>query len=139
MSDLLAHCRHLADTDVLIEYLRGRQPATDLLDSLAGASLTARQVALLACSTVTVTEIYVGLRPHEKPRTEALVQALICLPPTVDIAQLAGEFIQRYRSQGVALGLADALIAATAVHHDLVLVTNNPRHHPMPEIRLYEP
>jgi predicted nucleic acid-binding protein len=56
------------------------------------------------------------------------------LPP----ADMAGEYIRRYRAQGITLDKPDAIIGATAVLHDLVLVTYNPKHFPMPELQLYE-
>jgi len=35
--------------------------------------------------------------------------------------------------------MADYLIVATALQHDLTLVTSNAKHFPIPELRLYTP
>jgi predicted nucleic acid-binding protein len=130
LTDSHPQCHYLADTNVIIDYLRGRPSAVQLLGQLMSSNI-------VACSTLTVTEIYIGMRPEEKPATDVLIDALVCLQPTIEIAKLAGTFIQRYRKQGITLGLADAVIAATAVTHELRLVTYNVKHYPMPEVRLY--
>jgi len=128
---------YLLDSDVLIDYLRGKQDAVELVDGLAGVQLEVEKAQLLACSSLTITEIYAGMRSHEKARTDAIIGALICLPPTLEIAKLAGTYIHNYRTQGITLTPIDALIAATAVIHKLVLVTGNAKHYPMPEIQLH--
>ncbi len=56
------------------------------------------------------------------------------IPMIADIADLAGELIRSWRTRGVTIGEADAVIAATASHHKLTLVTTNARHFPMPEL-----
>ena len=44
-----------------------------------------------------------------------------------DIGQRAGQLIRRQRAKGHALGIPDAIIAATALQHGLTLVTFNPK------------
>ena len=55
------------------------------------------------------------------------------------IALKAAEYWREFRQQGVTLGQADALIAATAHVLDLVLITYNRDHYPMKDMKLYEP
>jgi predicted nucleic acid-binding protein len=44
------------------------------------------------------------------------------------VARQWGELSARYKSAGIVVGVADELIAATALRHDLVMVTRNTRH-----------
>ena len=44
-----------------------------------------------------------------------------------DIGQRAGQLIRQQRAKGHALGIPDAIIAATALQHGLTLVTFNPK------------
>ncbi|MBI2346941.1 MAG: hypothetical protein HYV03_08755 [Deltaproteobacteria bacterium] len=55
------------------------------------------------------------------------------------VARMAGELRHRYRSRGKALTLADALIGALAIAHHLVLLTDNVKDYPMPELRVERP
>lgn len=114
--------RLLVDTDVLVEYLRGRPEAADWLES---------QEADLAVSGVSVAELFAGVRgSREAQRLEEFLLALDVLPVTEEIARLAGQYRRRYGpSHGT--GLADALIAATAATDGAALATFNRRHYPM--------
>jgi predicted nucleic acid-binding protein len=55
---------------------------------------------------------------------------------TRGVAVQAGTYRCRYARQGQTIATADALIAATAIEHNAILVTDNPKDYPMPEIRL---
>ncbi len=44
------------------------------------------------------------------------------------VARIAGQLSDRARRQGYAPGFADIVIAATAAHHNLILLTRNLRH-----------
>jgi predicted nucleic acid-binding protein len=89
-------------------------------------------------ATISRVEIVEGMREHERQGTMQLLDSLVSHPLDALIADLGGEFIRRYRAQGITLDKPDAIIAATAIHHDLVLVTYNSRHYPTPELRLYQ-
>ena len=97
----------LLDTDVLIDHLRGRR---DLNTDDA------------AISVITRTELFAGNEPEE-----AAVNVLLedCEEVGVDasIARRAGRI-----KRDTGLQIADALIAATALEHELVLMTRNRRH-----------
>ena len=92
----------------------------------------------MGIATISRTEIIEGMREHEREATMRLLDSLHSYPLDVATADLAGEYIRRYRAQGITLDKPDAIIGATAVRHGLVLVTYNPKHFPMPELRLYE-
>ena len=123
---------YLLDSCVLIRHLRRHGPSTDLLTSraLEGG---------LGVATISRLEIAEGMREHERTSTMLLLDSLTSYPLTIAIADLASEFIRRYRAQGLSLDKPDAIIAATAVCHDLALLTYNAKHFPMPELKLYGP
>jgi predicted nucleic acid-binding protein len=99
----------------------------------------ARTGGTFSISVVTVIEIEVGIRARERLKTRELFEAMEVLALDTPTATLAGSFLREYRRRGVTLSLADVMIAATAITEDLVLLTYNQRHYPMPEIKLHKP
>ena len=83
-----------------------------------------------------VTELYMGMRPGEEAKTGKFLRSLEFYPVTWEVAQLAGDLFRQWRQKGQTLGLADVTIAAVAIIHNLVLVTDNRKHFPMTELRL---
>lgn len=85
-------------------------------------------------SIVTVVEILRGLHgdiasPDKAQRFKQFAPAeFTFLDITNEIGYLASEIMARLEGAGQRIGLADSLIAATAVHHRLTLVTANERH-----------
>jgi predicted nucleic acid-binding protein len=62
------------------------------------------------------------------------------LPVTRPIAERFGHIRGSLRQRGLIVGDADLLIAATAIHHDRILVTRNVRHFSrIPNLSLYRP
>lgn len=99
----------MVDTDVLIDSLRGARP------------LVLPDGAHAACSVITRAELYAGRRAKEQP-IEELLEALEEIDLDAEIASRAGAI---RRDHG--LGLADAVIAATAVRAGRVVLTRNHR------------
>jgi len=122
---------YLLDTSVIIDFLTGRRDRAALLGSLLG------QGHLLACCSVNVTEVYAGMRPPEGAKTDAFLQSLEYRKVSWEIARRAGLLKNEWARRGQTLSLADATIAATALAGDLVLITDNRKHFPMPELKLY--
>ena len=114
--------RLLIDSDLAIEYLRGRQEAIDYLESLEGS---------LLCSALTVAELCVGLRgEREQHYLEQFLLAFQVLPVSQEVAKRGGLFRRNYGpTHGT--GLVDALIGATAQLCRATLVTFNAHHYPM--------
>jgi len=114
--------RLLVDTDVLVEYLRGRTEAGEWLES---------QDADLMVSAITVAELFAGIKgERERQILDRFLSALAVLPATEEIGRLAGQYRREY-GQSHGTGLADALIAATAAVSGSLLATFNRRHFPM--------
>ena len=114
--------RLLIDTDVLVEYLRGRSEAVEYLEGLTSD---------LYISVISVAELFAGLRDDEEEKSlEQLLLAFVILPVTEKTARLGGLYRRDYGgSHGT--GLADAHIAATSEENGADLVTFNRRHFPM--------
>ena len=114
--------RFVIDTDVLIEYLRGKDQAAKFLEGLEGD---------LIMSAISVAELFSGVKGLEE--MDALDQFMLAfqtIPIDDRLARRAGLIRQEYHpSHGV--GLADALIAATALEEGAELFTFNRRHYPM--------
>ena len=118
---------YLLDTNILILHFRKVEGYGDLLDTLSRADW-------LYISAITRLEIVRGMRDHERKSTFRLLDAMQTIPVTADITDLAGELIRSWRTRGVTIGEADAIIAASALENNLALVTTSARHFPMPEL-----
>ena len=117
----------LIDTDVMIEYLRGSEKAMDFLEALERRPAT---------SVICLTELLSGVRDNrEQAAVKIFLQAFDILPVDAGIARLGGQYRRAYRKSHNT-GLADALIAATATVHNLILATFNVKHFPMLETHL---
>jgi len=84
-----------------------------------------------------VTEVYAGLRSPEETRTRELLESLQYFSIGWPIARLAGILKRDYARQGVTLATTDATITAVAIHHQLILITDNLEHYPMKELSIY--
>jgi predicted nucleic acid-binding protein len=112
---------HLLDTNVLILALRGSSKALDVLERF-------RLRDEASISVATRTEILAGMHPREERTTMDLLASLRNLPVTSAIADRAGRLIYVKARQGIQVSFPDALIAATALEHELTVVTTNARH-----------
>lgn len=125
--------KYLLDSDVMIAYLRDVKETFDFIDSLFNNG------EMLGCCSVSVTEVYAGMKEKERISTEKLIKNLQFFLVDLEIAKMAGDIMRDYRSQGITLGLTDTTIAATAIYYDLILVTYNKKHFPMDELLSISP
>jgi predicted nucleic acid-binding protein len=114
--------RLLIDTDVLIDYLRDRAEAVSYLEGLTESLLV---------SVITIAELYAGVREGaERTTLDEFIRAFEAIPVDREVAARGGLYRRDYmKSHNV--GLADALIAATAESRQAALVTLNSKHFPM--------
>lgn len=108
------------DTDVLIWVMRGNMRAAGSVDDCKDRAI----------SVVTYMELLRGVR--DKREMKAIKAYLTdlgfrVLPLTENIGHRASIYVEEYTLAG-ALGLADALVAATAVENGDRLMTGNQRH-----------
>ena len=111
----------LFDTDVIIDFLRGKEGAKRIMSSV-------RDEDMPCCSAVTVAEIRAGMRDKEEPATMAFLESFDILSIDKKVAQLAGDLKRKTKQQQ--LELDDCFIAATAIAHQALLITHNPKHYP---------
>ncbi len=119
----------LLDTDIVIDFLRRRSYARKLLNDWAGEGL-------LAISTLTHLEIYQGMRSGEEKATNVFLDGLTSVAVDVPIARRAGTMLGELRSKGVTVGIADAIIGATALQLNAPLLTNNVEHYPFADLKV---
>jgi predicted nucleic acid-binding protein len=115
----------LADTSVLIDYLRGVEPARDLLRSAL------ERDEVVAASVLSRIELSIGLRPAERRATDALVGVLHWMPVNPAIAEEADALARRYGRSHSGIDAVDYCVAASARLSDMELWTLNVRHFPM--------
>jgi predicted nucleic acid-binding protein len=109
----------LVDTDVLIDISRGNRHAADFVDALPGDIFIGR---------ISAMELIVGAR---NKRDQKVIEQFISLYSIKELSEAIGhEAHQRLKQYAKSHGLtlADALIAATAIANDLVLVSKNEKH-----------
>lgn len=128
MEEVKGYC---VDSDILIDYLRGRQNAREFLIS-AGARYP------LFISVVSVVEAYAGRETREQEKRERL-DAFLDSFHIVDLdralARKAGEL--RREHEGL---FADMIVAASALAHNLTLATRNVRHYQdIDSLRVFAP
>lgn len=109
----------LVDSDILIDFLRGRAEAEAFFEATESRLLV---------SAISVAELFAGARDdREGRRLETFLGAFEVVTIDAEIAAAGGRYRARYGpSDGT--GLADALIAASAETVAARLVTRNKRH-----------
>lgn len=105
--------RYLLDSVVLIDHFNAVDAATAFL---------AEHGSRCAASVITRAEVLAGFDEAGEPLARELLDAFATLPITAEIADLAAALRRTQRWK-----LPDALQAAVATHHGLVLVTRNTR------------
>lgn len=122
----------VVDTHILIDHFHGNTHATAFVREALLRGDT------LIISIATVSELLAGMRLGEEEDTDAILSLFQIFPADEPIARMAGAFLNKYgRKHHIDLG--DALIAATAQVHGMLLITRNIRHYPMDEIEAQVP
>lgn len=126
---------YLLDTDWAIEAIGGNVDLLNQLQMIAGGRIS--------ISWVTIAELYDGayhsVFPNEQlKRIRQFTHRFPILLPNEQIAVEFAALRVILKRQGKSLADFDLLIAATALHCDLTLLTFNRRHFErIPDLRLY--
>ena len=105
------------------------------IDSQVAAQATAYRAIFgrYTISVIAVMEIVKGLHKLEREdRIRQFLGGLVAedtLTLDVSSAELAGRIYADLERTGQTIGRADPMVAAIAIHHDLVLVTGNQAHY----------
>ena len=112
----------LLDTDVMVDFLRGNPKAVALVEGHS---------ASVILSSIVAAELYGGVRGDEElSKLDNLISLFRVVPVSIELARAGGLYKKQYaKSHGV--GLADAVIAATAEAENADLKTLNTKHYPM--------
>lgn len=112
----------LVDTDVLIDFLRGNDQAITFIDKFSPH---------IILSPIVVAELYAGVKgANELSVLDNFVSLFRVVPIDSEIAKAGGLYKRDFgKSHGV--GLADAILAATADKENAELKTLNTKHYPM--------
>src|SRR5690348_9444029 len=129
--------KYLVDTDWVIDYLKGSEPARTVLPTLLSDGL--------GISIITFSEVYEGVYHSRDPKSaEAAFLAFLKGVQVVAVnravakknAQIRGDL--RKAGKAIDHRALDLLIAATAITHHSTLLTNNRRHYSdVPGLILY--
>ncbi len=112
----------LLDTDILIDFFRGYKKAVDFVDKYSDR---------IILSSIVVAELFAGVKDiTEQTVLEGFMSLFRVVPVDSEIAKAGGLYKRDYAgSHGV--GLADAILAATAEAVNADLKTLNTKHYPM--------
>jgi tRNA(fMet)-specific endonuclease VapC len=112
----------VADTDVLIDFLRGTGGGADQVElELERGSL--------ATTVITRFELLAGARSdHQRSTVLVLLEGLVTLPLDEESADRAADVRRSLQAEGLDIGMADSLIAGITLERGAILLTRNRRH-----------
>jgi len=114
----------LLDTNVVVAFLNGDKSVLKRIRV---------EIDKIALSTLVVAELDYGARVSRKSEENLeklyrLVDIVQVVPFDIECARIFGTIKSRLRSLSKPTGEVDALIAATAMAHEAILVTTNKKH-----------
>ena len=121
---------HLLDANAMIDYFRRRRSTLTLLENLDA------QGHRLAICAVGLAELYSGFSLHQRIAADPVVDKWLYYETTQATAKEAGRYRYEFARRGITLSAPDSLIAAVAITHNAILVTNNVRDFQMDNIRI---
>ena len=112
----------VTDTDVIIDSLRGTEPARSRID-------LELSTGRLATTVITAFELLSGARRSaQRTAIEDLLSAMEILELGPDATLIAAGIRRRLESRGEGIGMADYLIAGICLSRNAMLLTRNRGH-----------
>lgn len=112
----------LLDTDVLVDFFRGYNEAVTFVYAYSSR---------IILSSIVVAELYAGVKGDAEQTTlDNFISLFRVIPVTAEIAKSGGLYKRDY-GKSHSVGLADAILAATAEAENAELKTLNIKHYPM--------
>lgn len=118
----MAKYRICLDTDIIIDFLRGKSPGQEILEKC---------INLNTCyiTFITAFEIYLGMgSERQKQIFDGLLEELKFIPSYLKTAETSAQIIRELRKGNKEIGFMDSIIAGTCINNNLVLVTKNIKH-----------
>ena len=117
--------RYLVDTDWVINYLRGNHRVVERFNELVQEGI--------GISIVSIAELYEGIADAEyQQEKEQEIRNFLgyvdIVPLNEPVCRVFAHERKRLRAEGRLIADFDLLIGATAICHQLTLLTNNRRH-----------
>jgi predicted nucleic acid-binding protein len=111
----------LLDTDVLVDFFRGHRKAVAFIETYS---------TRIILSSIVIAELYAGVKGDaEQAAVDDFVSLFRIVPMSAEIGRAAGLY-KRNHGKFHGVGLADAILAATAEAENAVLKTLNIKHYP---------
>jgi tRNA(fMet)-specific endonuclease VapC len=118
----MATDRVLIDTSIIIDYLRKKNKKKSRFYKSVGNYT-------LFVSTITLFELFAGARDERKRQDiDNILEYVKILPFTKNTAKKSGEIHQSLKDKNKLIEIKDLFIAATALSHNLPLMTLNVKH-----------
>lgn len=111
----------IADTDVLVDFLRGNGATARVELELSTGNL--------ATTVVAVFELFQGIKDAAGERAvKSLLSGMALLPLTAESAERAGQIRRQLRKLRQDIGVADSLVAGICLTQAGILLTRNREH-----------
>ena len=111
----------VADTDVLIDFLRGRGAADRIAYEIKTGGLHT--------TAISAFELWAGATTDQQvSAVETLLAALIVLPLECNSARRSAKVRRELEAKHATIGMADSLIAGICLEREGVLITRNKKH-----------
>jgi len=111
---------YLLDSNILIDYLRGDKKIAEFLYNLEKTNTN------ILISVITEYELLCGKDVNNSIKSQKISELLSLFPPidvNSEIVKISAKFYRNYNS-----GIADAIIAGTALYTNSTLITRNTKH-----------
>ena len=112
----------IADTDVIIDFFSGIDPAASAIEQLIDQDR-------LALTSITVFELYAGITGKKRiKQIDDLTTILPVFPLEAQHSLTAVEIYNELKKTGNLIGNQDILIAGICITHDIPIITRNTAH-----------